>query len=89
MGFDYKNYLEGRLKSMLPPAVEFIRRNLMYEWPSGIMRFRHYTFLSKRTQTAKFEIIRERLYQGPAVSPHSHQAAVNLYSIPLLPSKVS
>jgi hypothetical protein len=65
VSFGYKDYRDGKRKSMQLPAEEFIRRFLLHVLPPGFMRIRHYGFLSNRTRVAKLDIIRALLNQTP------------------------
>mgnify|MGYP001813809796 CR=1 FL=1 len=69
--FGYKDYRDGKRKSLHLPAEEFIRRFLLHVLPAGFMRIRHYGFLSNRTRAAKLEIIRMLLHQPPVADEPS------------------
>jgi len=59
--FSYKDYRDGKNKSLSLPGVEFLRRFLLHILPTGFVRIRHYGFLSNRTITRKLEVIRRCL----------------------------
>jgi len=62
--FTCKQYRQdGRRKTMELPSEEFIRRLLMHVVPKGLMRVRHYGFLSNRTRREKIGLISAWLNQ--------------------------
>ncbi|GMQ97404.1 MAG: IS91-like element ISSod25 family transposase [Gammaproteobacteria bacterium] len=67
--FDYKDYRDNKDKRMSLDGEEFIRRFLLHVLPEGLMRIRHYGFLSNRTRKQKIETIRACL-QVPAQPTH-------------------
>jgi hypothetical protein len=56
----------SRQKSMTLDAAEFIRRFLLHVLPSGLMRVRHFGFMSNRWKAAQLERCREILRANPA-----------------------
>jgi hypothetical protein len=59
--FRWKDYRDGKKKTMRLPGIEFIRRFLLHVLPKGLMRIRHYGFLSNRWRKVKIKKIREQL----------------------------
>jgi len=80
--FDYKDYRDGKNKSMQLPAEEFIRRFLLHVLPPGFMRIRHYGFLSNRTRAQKLTLIRACLNQ-PSPSISANHSRGGKTSIPI------
>jgi len=63
--FTYKEYQkDGSRKTMTLAAEEFIRRLMMHVVPKGLMRVRHYGFLSNRNRRQKTGLIREQISQA-------------------------
>ena len=62
--FGYKDYRDNQEKDMRLDGEEFIRRFLLHVLPEGLMRIRHYGFLSNRRRQQKRERIRACL-QAP------------------------
>ena len=56
--FRYKDYRDNQDKDMRLDGEEFIRRFLLHVLPEGLMRIRHYGFLSNRSRQQKGETIR-------------------------------
>jgi hypothetical protein len=56
--FGYKDYRDGQNKRMQLKGAEFIRRFLLHVLPEGLMRIRHYGFLSNRSRKQKMELIK-------------------------------
>ena len=71
--FDYKDYRDGKDKVMRLDGEEFIRRFLLHVLPEGLMRIRHYGFLSNRMRKQKLETIRACL-QAPVQAASAEQA---------------
>lgn len=69
VSFDYKDYRDGKKKVMQLAAEEFIRRFLLHVLPEGLMRIRHYGFLSNRTRQEKRQSIHGCL-KVPATPAH-------------------
>lgn len=62
----YKDYRDhDRWKTMRLSAEELLRRFLLHVLPKGLMRIRHYGFLSNRCRKAKIAQIRARLKAPP------------------------
>lgn len=60
--FSAKNYRDGGTRSELTlTAEEFIRRYLLHVLPKGLMRIRHYGFLSNRCRQSKFPILNKAI----------------------------
>ncbi|MCP4270755.1 MAG: IS91 family transposase [Gammaproteobacteria bacterium] len=59
--FRYKNYLENKMDTIKLEYAEFIRRFLVHVLPKGLMRIRHYGFLSNRCRKHSLEVIRKVL----------------------------
>ena len=60
--FRYKDYRDNNQhKVMTLRASEFIRRFLLHVLPKGLMRIRHYGFLSNASRRKKLPLIREAL----------------------------
>lgn len=69
--FSWKDYRkQSKRQSMSLSGEEFIRRFLLHVLPKGLMRIRHYGFLSNRCRKEKLAKIREYLMQA-------HEAALN------------
>jgi len=60
--FGYKDYRDDKDKIMRLDGEEFIRRFLLHVLPKGLMRIRHYGFLSNRYRRQKLETIRTCLH---------------------------
>jgi len=71
--FGYKDYRDGKDKLMRLDGEEFIRRFLLHVLPEGLMRIRHYGFLSNRIRKQKLETIRACL-QAPLQGASAEQA---------------
>jgi hypothetical protein len=71
--FGYKDYRDGKDKLMRLDGEEFIRRFLLHVLPEGLMRIRHYGFLSNRTRKQKLETIRACLL-APVQATSGEQA---------------
>lgn len=56
--FNYKDYRDNKNKCMQFNGEEFIRRFLLHVLPNGLMRIRHYGFLSNRTRKQSLNTIR-------------------------------
>lgn len=56
--FHYKDYRDNKNKLMQLEGDEFIRRFLLHVLPEGLMRIRHYGFLSNRSRKQKLDTIR-------------------------------
>ena len=56
--FGYKDYRDNNDKMMRLDGEEFIRRFLLHVLPEGLMRIRHYGFLSNRHRRQKLATIR-------------------------------
>lgn len=59
--FDYKDYRDGKKKTLSLDSGEFIRRFLLHVLPDGLMRIRHFGFLSNRSRRQKLAKIRRCL----------------------------
>jgi len=57
----YKDYRDNKNKCMSFDGAEFIRRFLLHVLPEGLMRIRHYGFLSNRTRQKTLESISDCL----------------------------
>jgi hypothetical protein len=69
VAFRWKDYAEGnRQKTMILPAVEFIRRFLQHVLPDRFVRIRHYGFLSNSVRREKLVLVR-RLLGSRALFP--------------------
>src|SRR5207245_3456578 len=58
----------NRTKTMTLDAVEFIRRFMLHVLPSGLVKIRHFGFLSRRRRSAALELCRQRLPQPVATT---------------------
>jgi hypothetical protein len=68
--FRWKDYARGhRIKTMVLPADEFLRRFLLHVLPAGFVRIRHFGLLENRTHTAKLARCRALLTAGPPTAP--------------------
>lgn len=62
VAFRWKDYAHGQqTKTMTLSALEFIRRFLLHVLPKGLMKIRHYGFLSNRDRTEKLTLCRRLL----------------------------
>ena len=59
--FTYKNRDTNQIRQMTIEAVEFIRRFLLHLLPKGLVRIRHFGFLSNRNKTRHLAKIRHLL----------------------------
>ncbi len=60
--FSYKDYrADGKRKTMMLEAPEFIRRFLLHVLPKGMMRIRHYGFLANSCRGRKLKQVRQAL----------------------------
>ena len=59
--FRWKDYRDGRHKTMELTGIEFLRRYLQHVLPKAFMRIRHYGFLSNRYRKIKLAAIRKAL----------------------------
>ena len=59
--FTYKNRQTNQIEPISIQAVEFIRRFLLHALPKGLVRIRHFGFLSNRSKTAHLAKIRHLL----------------------------
>lgn len=82
--FHYKDYRDGQKKLMQLNGDEFIRRFLLHVLPEGLMRIRHYGFLSNRSRQQKLATIRTCL-QAPV--PPSQDEALLMTEAPRLSDK--
>lgn len=74
--FTYKDYRDGdKQKTMRLSTEEFIRRFLLHVLPKGLMRIRHYGFLSNRHRRVKVEEIRKLLAAPEQYCPTTQAAA--------------
>lgn len=73
--FHYKDYRDGQKKLMPLDGDEFIRRFLLHVLPDGLMRIRHFGFLSNRSRKQKLEKIRTCL-QTPVQASQEDDAPV-------------
>ncbi len=72
--FHYKDYREGQKKLMQLDGEEFLRRFLWHVLPEGLMRIRHYGFLSNRSRKQKLETIRACLQTPEPVAQDDKEA---------------
>jgi len=63
--FHYKDYRDNKDKCMQLDGKEFIRRFLLHVLPEGLMRIRHYGFLSNRMRKQKLDTIMTCLQLTP------------------------
>lgn len=73
--FSYKDYRDNKNKLMQLDGDEFIRRFLLHVLPDGLMRIRHYGFLSNRCRKQKLDTIRACL-QIPAQPAQDEKALI-------------
>lgn len=57
--FSWRDYRDGKKKTMTVSAVEFIRRFMLHILPSGFHKIRHYGILASRNKTARVELCRK------------------------------
>jgi putative transposase/transposase-like zinc-binding protein len=77
--FRWKDYARGnRVKTMMLPAEEFLRRFLLHVLPAGFVRIRHFGFLANRTATVKFARCRALLAAGPPPGPAGPEPVATL-----------
>lgn len=67
--FRYKDYRDDQTKCLSLDGEEFIRRFLLHVLPEGLMRIRHYGFLSNRNRRQKREALRICLQLPVAPAP--------------------
>jgi hypothetical protein len=66
--FGYKDYRHGgRKKQLTLKTEEFVRRFALHILPKGLVRIRHFGFLSSRSKWKAIALIREELPQVSAV----------------------
>jgi len=80
--FHYKDYRDNQNKLMQLDGDEFIRRFLLHVLPDGLMRIRHYGFLSNRARKEKLETIRACLQ---VTAQPTQDEAVQMAKVPRLP----
>jgi len=86
VAFTYKDYADGhRLKTMILPAAEFIRRFLLHLLPAGFTKIRHYGLLGNNRRKQRVALARVALEKSPlrfeprkAVQPASPPAPLVL-----------
>ena len=81
----YKDYRDhDRWKTMQLPGEELIRRFLLHVLPKGLMRVRHYGYLTNRCRKEKLAKIRQLLGQqaDDAAAEEPLQAQLNDWSCP-------
>jgi hypothetical protein len=69
VSFRWKDYRDGRQKTMALAAEEFIRRFLLHVLPHGFHRIRYYGFLSHRDRQAKLTRCQHLLGMTPVEAP--------------------
>lgn len=70
--FRYKDYRSGNNGTMTLSGAEFVRRYLMHMLPRGLMRVRHYGFLSNRLRRTRVACINASLAaETPAIGDDS------------------
>jgi hypothetical protein len=68
VSFTWKDYADGnKQKTMTLSIVEFIRRFLLHVIPKGLVRIRHYGFLSNRSKKESFARCMKALGKNPVV----------------------
>ena len=66
VSFSYKDYADGqRLKTMVLPATEFLRRFLLHVLPRGFTKIRHYGFLGNNRRHRYVPLARAALAHSP------------------------
>ncbi len=66
VAFAYKDYADGhRLKTMVLPAVEFIRRFALHLLPAGFTKIRHYGLLGNNRRKQRIALARAALEKSP------------------------
>jgi hypothetical protein len=87
VSFRWKDYRDGRQKTMTLAAGEFIRRFLLHVLPQGFQRIRYYGFLGNRHRAPMLALCRQLLQMPePAALSHSEdyrQRACRLTGIDL------
>ena len=59
--FAYKDYADGhRLKTMVLPAAEFVRRFRLHLLPAGFTKIRHYGLLGNNRRKQRVALARSR-----------------------------
>ncbi len=84
--FRYKDYAKGnRLRTMMLPAVEFLRRFLMHVLPKGFVRIRQFGFLANCHRAKHLKQIRELLsaeeVPAPSDTPGDHSTTESVCSL--------
>ena len=66
VAFSYKDYADGhRLKTMVLPAGEFIRRFALHLLPAGFTKIRHYGLLGNNRRKQRVALARAALEKSP------------------------
>jgi len=66
VAFAYKDYADGqRLKTMVLPAAEFIRRFALHLLPAGFTKIRHYGLLGNNRRKQRVALARAALEKSP------------------------
>ncbi len=79
--FRYKDYRDGKSKSMSLKGVEFLRRYLQHVLPPGMMRIRHYGWLANACREKKLAQVR-------AAITHNEQSSLKIGDREKAPSSV-
>lgn len=69
----YRDYRDGRQKTLQLDGQEFVRRYLLHVLPKGLMRVRHFGFLANRCRRQKLKCVRTAL-RAPALAPRAATA---------------
>ena len=73
--FRYKDYRDGRQKTLTLETTEFIRRFVQHILPKGLMRIRHYGFLTNACRRKRLARIRAALKTLEATAPEPVEPA--------------
>jgi len=86
VAFTYKDYADGqRLKTLVLPAAEFLRRFLLQVLPRGFTKIRHYGLLGNNRRQQRVALARTALAQSPLrFEPKSTRLAAVASPAPLL-----
>ena len=72
--FRYKDYAHGsRIRSMVLPLAEFLRRFCLHILPARFVKIRHYGLLSNRDRSTRIAQARALLAPIPSPSPEAQQ----------------
>lgn len=83
VSFRYQDYRDNQKKVLTLDGVEFIRRFLQHVLPHGLMRIRHYGWLSNASRAKQLPKVRQAI--APQCEPTSPNETADELSVPVLP----